>query len=203
MKQIKNFILMSVLLLMGSVCWAQETEVRDSLSIWDVTTNFTDQGTEIRFRTQPNMKGYWSFYFNFLDANGKKIRGYLIEGRSGEIFSKYSDVLYSVIENDSTALIVFNDSLLTLSFLSEKQISSLLIIKEYDRGDDYIVRRKFPMEIVGQYSNAIDVENNRNIEKKFYLLTGVEIEDAPYNEYYIESMYLGNVMIGSRKRIKR
>ena len=193
---------MSVLLLMGSVCWAQETEVRDSLSIWDVTTNFTDQGTEIRFHTQPNMKGYWSFYFNLLDANGEVMVEYLIEGRSGNIHSKYSDILYSVIENDSTALIVFNDPYLTSSNVREEHISSLLIIKEFATGNG-IVRREFPVEFIGQSSNVIDVENNEDIEKKFYLLTGVEIEDAPYNECYVESMYLGNVMIGSRKRIKR
>jgi len=36
MKQIKNFILMSVLLLMGSVCWAQETTKKDSIWGLDV-----------------------------------------------------------------------------------------------------------------------------------------------------------------------
>ena len=54
MKQIKNFILMSVLLLMGSVCWAQETTKKDS--IWGLEVKSNDNSFHMSY--------YWDFSNN-------------------------------------------------------------------------------------------------------------------------------------------
>lgn len=149
MKQVKKLVLMTIMLLMGSMCLAQEPELRDSLSIWDVTTSFTEKGSEIRFHTQPNMKDYWSINYYFLDANGEIIRDFLIEGRAGNIHAKYSDILYSVIE-DGTALIVFINPYITLPSIIKERISSLMIIKSFMNEDGHLVRRTFPIEIIDQ-----------------------------------------------------
>ena len=184
MKQIKNFILMSVLLLMGSVCWAQETTKKDSiwgLELGDVDTNgyislsfYTNierervKGIGGDFFYNNELSSY--FYTNTYSSKAGVICDYLQENDSIYKITLHNVIFYSL-----------NDSFLIQIDLENNEKSNVLRWNKADKtGMDF--------QRVERGSFEID-----NYEVIYVDMTGRHLNTPPHG-CFLKCYYKGNCL---------
>ncbi len=190
MKQVRNFILMSVMLLMGSVCWAQETEVRDGFSIWDVNINSLEDNTVVTFFTMPNHEGSWSVEVKVFTKDNNVI----MSCSMFDYFSKSDWISCEVIDSSTVKISVSfpkND-------ISKDEYSYVIIEKMYET--DLYRRKAYTYFFDGKLTEVPSVENN--FERKYFLLSGVELKEIPYHTFFIEKNYINGQEVLSQKKYK-